>query len=705
MKRVAVTVIAAIAGISVFLLTSASANTKFFADVYPYVLALNGAVVAALATLVGLQLRALWREYRERRFGSRLKYRLLLMFALIALVPGAIVYAVSLQFVVKSIDSWFDVRVDRALEGGVALGQTALDYLVSQVVVKAREAALEFDSGGTFSSIYLNNMRERIGVDSIVIVSAASKPIVAVSGDITGLLLPDMPSFSQLRQARQMHLYQTVDTQPDGALLIRVVVPIPTRSLQSDIIYLQLTQRVPESFSRHVDAVQEAHRDYQQLVLARQGLSRIYSLTLTLTLLLALLSAVAVAFVLARRFIAPLLILSEGTRAVAQGDFSPRQALPLRDELGVLLNSFNRMTQQLKEARIQADKNRAAVESSRAFLESILVNLSTGVLAFGADGRLRAANPGALQILQDDFAGFEEFPIEEWPRHTEFRDALLKGFTENSGDWHEQFELCRPDNVPQILLIHGARLPQISGGGVVVVFDDLTHMVMAQRTAAWAEVARRMAHEIKNPLTPIQLSAERLAYKLSDRLDAEGREMLERATRTIVNQVETMKNLVNAFRDYAKLPSPTLRPLDLNALIADVLNLYESSSVCIETDLDSQLPMIIGDGAQLGQILHNLMQNAEDALAESADGRIIIMTRRDDDHATLTLRDNGPGFPAELLARAFEPYFTTKSRGSGLGLAIVKKIVDEHGGQVRLSNRDGGGAEVCIRLRVAEGEI
>jgi len=704
MKQIAITVIAAIAGISLFLLTSASANTSFFADAYPYVLALNGAVVVALAAIVGLQLHGLWREYRSRQFGSRLKYRLLLMFALIALVPGAVVYAVSLQFVVKSIDSWFDVRVDRALEGGVALGQTALDYLVSQVVNKARESALELEGRGDMSSLYINGLRERMGVDSVTVIGSSGKPLMAVSGDIAGIFMPDLPTFSQLRQARQMQVYQIVDTTSDSGLLIRVIVPIPSRSLLADITYLQLTQRVPEAFSRNVDAVQETHRDYQQLVLGRQGLSRIYSVTLTLTLLLALLTAVAVAFIMSRRLVAPLLILSEGTQAVAQGDFSPRQALPARDELGTLLNSFNRMTQQLKEAQAQADKHRVAVESARAYLESILTNLSTGVLAFGQDGCLRAANPGALQILQDDFDGFEEFPLESWPRQTEFRDALLNGFAEHPGDWHEQVELRRPDNTPQVLLIHGARLPASSGGGAVVVFDDLTHMVTAQRTAAWAEVARRMAHEIKNPLTPIQLSAERLAYKLADKLDGKDQEILERATRMIVDQVETMKNLVNAFRDYAKLPTPTLRELDLNGLITDVLHMYESSPATIETHLQEDLPPVIGDGAQLGQILHNLMQNAEDALVDRPDGRIMLTTRCDGERVILTLRDNGPGFPAELLARAFEPYFTTKTRGSGLGLAIVRKIVDEHGGRVRLFNCDRGGAEVCIHLRVAQSE-
>lgn len=700
-KRVSIVVIAAVTAISIFLLVSASANTDLFAHAYPFLLALNGAVGVALAALVTMQLRSLWREYREQRFGSRLKYRLMLMFALMAIVPGVVLYAVSLQFVVRSIDTWFDVRVDRALEGGIALGQNALDHLVAQVGEKAREMAMELESAAILSPSLLNRLRERASVASVTAIGSNGQVIATVS-DGVGTLLLDLPSPAQMRQARQSQRYHTVESRDGNRLMIRVVVPIPSRSLIAEPAYLQLTEPVPDTFARHVEAVQEAHRDYQQLVLGRTGLSRIYSLTLSLALLLALLAAVAVAFVLARRLVAPLLILAEGTQAVAQGDFSPRQALPARDELGVLTQSFNRMTRQLEDAREQAEKNRAAVESARAYLESVLANLSTGVLAFDADGCLRAANRGALDILDDELEGFEDFPLEAWPRHETFRDCLLKGFREHAGDWHEQAELTRTDSVAQILLIHGARLPNASGGGAVVVFDDISRLVLAQRTAAWAEVARRLAHEIKNPLTPIQLSAERLVYKLSERLDEDGRAILERSARTIVNQVEAMKNLVNAFRDYARLPGPDLAEVDVNALVREVLSLYEASPVSIRTDLAADLPHALGDAAQLRQIIHNLLQNAEDALADRDNGEVVVATRAEQGGLLMVLRDNGAGFPPEVLARAFEPYFTTKTRGTGLGLAIVKKIIDEHGGEVRLLNGEHGGAEIHIRLRAVQ---
>ena len=701
MKRILLVIAAALAGISLFLLTSASSNTELFASSYPYLLAFNGVLAVVLGGLVCVQLRQLWREYRTRQFGSRLKYRLVLMFAVMGVVPGLVIYAVSLQFVVRSIESWFDVRVESALEGGIALGQNALDYLVSQMGDKAGDMVLELEGASTVSAVMLNRLREQAGVGSATVI-AANGQVLATAADAMSGLLPDLPSVTQLRQARQTRMFHAIESQADGRLVIRVIVPIPLRTLAGEPNLLQLTQAVPESFGRHAEAVQEAYREYQQLTLGREGLNRIYTLTLTLTLLLALLTALAAAFIIARRLAAPLLILAEGTQAVAQGDFSPRQALPARDELGVLTQSFNRMTRQLEDARAAAERNRAAVESARAYLESVLANLSTGVLAFSAEGGLRAANHGAMQILGDELVGFEDITLAEWPRLEGFRDALLEGFAANEGDWQSQIELPVKDSTPLTLLIHGSRLPKGTGGGLVVVFDDISRLVAAQRTAAWGEVARRLAHEIKNPLTPIQLSAERLAFKLSDKLDDSSREMLERGTTTIVNQVEAMKNLVNAFRDYARLPAPQLSAIDLNALIREILNLYESFASHIRLELAAELPLVQGDASQIRQVIHNMLQNAQDALSGAEDGEVRVITRIEGERVALLFRDNGPGFPAEVLAHAFEPYFTTKSRGTGLGLAMVKKIVDEHGGDVRLANRDGGGAEIRIRLRLAE---
>jgi len=494
-------------------------------------------------------------------------------------------------------------------------------------------------------------------------------------------------------------------------LTLRVLVPVAGGALTMESHVLQLTQPVPPAIAKSAASVEAAYRDYQELSLGRAGLKRIYSLTLTLTLLLALFAAIALAFFLAKRLAAPLLILAEGTQAVAAGDFTPRAALETHDEMGVLTQSFNRMTRQLNDARQETERHRGQVEAARAYLESILANLSAGVLAFDRDFVLRATNHGASAILEDDLAVLEGQRLGGSSWHATLAEAIREGFAgDDSGgaegkEWQRQIDIKRRDGATQVLLLRGSTLPEAGGGGYVVVFDDITQLIAAQRSAAWGEVARRLAHEIKNPLTPIQLSAERLQLKLSDRLDADGRALLDRATTTIVNQVEAMKGMVNDFRDYARTPPAQLRPLDLNALVMEVLGLYENSRARVATELATDLPHVTGDATQLRQVIHNLLTNAEEAaddrLNPATRPEILIATRRDGRGVVLGVSDNGSGFPDGILAHAFEPYVTTKDTGSGLGLAIVKKIVDEHRGEVRISNRKPRGAEVSIRLPLA----
>lgn len=692
---------AALAAILLFLLASASANTALFAGQYRLLLGFSAAVATTLLGLVLWQLRRLWREHRAEVFGSRLKLRLVLMFALMAVVPGALVYAVSLQFAVKSIESWFDVRVDKALEGGLNLGRNALDYLLADLSEKARTMALELgDASGAVRSARLNRLREQAGVQTATLVSPGGQVIASSTGE-RAALLPDLPSSSQLRQARQGLGVSAVEGDAASGLTLRVLVPVTPLSFTGETLVLQLTQAAPASIAASAESVQAAYRDYQELSLAKSSLKWMYTLTLTLALLLSLLTAIALAFLLARRLSAPLSILARGTEAVAAGDYSPREIVATRDELGVLTQQFSQMTRQLDEARGQAERSRAETEAARAYLESVLGNLSAGVLAFGADGRLRAANDGARAILHDDLAEALGHPLVGWIRHLELRDAIAAGCGEEPGEWQREIEMHNGAGVPQVLLVRGSRLPAATGGGCVVVFDDITQLIAAQRSAAWGEVARRLAHEIKNPLTPIQLSAERLQHKLADKLTGSEREMLERSTQTIVNQVEALKHMVNDFRDYARLPPPQLGALDLNALVGEVLGLYETSRARIRAELAEGLPRVAGDAAQLRQVIHNLVANAEDALAEVAEPEIRIVTRAEGRGAVLSVIDNGSGFPKEILARVFEPYVTTKAKGTGLGLAIVKKIVDEHHGQIEIANTAPHGAQVKIRLPLA----
>ncbi|MBL8416984.1 MAG: HAMP domain-containing protein [Dechloromonas sp.] len=686
------------------LLLSTAADTAIFSRHYPLLIGLNIFLALAMVGLVSWQLRSLWRDYRAQIFGARLKLRLMLMFGIIAVLPGALVYGVSVQFVTRSIESWFDVRVEKALESGLHLGRSALDSLLYDLTEKANQMANELSDlreSGRRSA--LSRLREQHGVQSAALFSLSGKLLTSASSEIADSL-PDLPTQSQLKEARSTRVYSSIDGE-GGRLFLRVLVPVPARTVFEELRFLQLVQPVPATLAYDTDAVQAVYRDYQELQLSRQGLTRIYALTLTLTVLVALFGAFALAFVMTRRLSAPLSMLAEGTQAVAQGDFSPRQAVYSRDELGVLTQSFSRMTRQLDDARRETERHRAELESARGYLESILANLSAGVLVFDRHFVLRTVNEGALTILDDDFAGLIGEQVDQWPRQNALGQFIRDSFAKLKDDeWQGQIELERANGMPQVLLLRGSRLPEASGGGDVVVFDDVTRLIAAQRSAAWGEVARRLAHEIKNPLTPIQLSAERLQFKLSGKLVGSDSEMLARGTQMIINQVQAMKRMVDDFRDYARLPVPEVAPLDLNALIGEVLGLYESSSAVIESRLANDLPKILGDATQLRQVIHNLLRNSEDALEGRDDMRITVVTELAGTTARLLIADNGPGFPVELLPRIFEPYVTTKVRGTGLGLPIVKKIVEEHQGSIEISNAPAGGARIDIRLPLVKEE-
>ena len=681
---------AAFAGVLLFLLATASGNTTLFAQHYPLLLGLNAALAALLAALVAWQMRELWRSYRARAFGSRLTVRLLLLLAVMAVVPGALVYTVSVQFLSKSIESWFDVKVDAALEGGINLGQSAIDQMLGELQTKARAIAVELADRPASQQVgILGRMRDQAGVQEAVVVNASGRVLVSSSEDVSRLV-PELPSLQELRQARSSRGYTAVDAAAGKPLALRVVVPVASLSLADEARFVQLRRTVPAQFGRSAEAVEAAYRDYRELALSRQGLKRIYIVTLTLALSMALLVAIALAVLLANRLSEPLANLAQATQAVARGDFSRQAPVTSRDELGVLTESFNSMTRQLDEARRVVEANRMALESAKARLENILANLSAGVLVFDRELRLSISNHGAQAILGADLEAFAADMREQFRSH----GAL---------PWQQEVEL---KGTGKTLLVRGTALEQDPQGGYVLVFDDITQLIQAQRATAWAEVARRLAHEIKNPLTPIQLSAERLEMKLAAKLAAEDAETLARGTRTIVNQVAALKSMVDDFSDYARMPTPVFAGLDLNALVQEVLALYETSKTPIAKQLAPGLPPVRADSAQIRQVLHNLVQNAQAALdnrkAAGERPSIEVCTEAAGQKVRLSVTDNGGGFPEEMMARIFEPYVTTKPRGTGLGLAIVKKIIDEHHGELAIENRIAVGASVSILLPVVE---
>lgn len=697
-----IVVSASLGAVALFLLATASANTTLFAEHYSLLLLLNGGIALMLAAIVLFQLITLRRKLRAAVFGSRLTLRLVLLFALMAILPGALIYGVSVQFLAKSIESWFEVRIDKALEGGLNLGRGALDNMLRDLRAKADVISLALSVRPPAEHLAaLNTLREQTGLQEVALFSQSGK-LLAVSGSAGSDLVPDAPGATALRQMRLQTRYSAIESIPERGLYLRVLAPVSVVSLAEDARVLQVLQPVPKQLAHDAEIVQTGYREYQELTLARRGLKRLYGITLTLTLLLALLASLALALLLSDRLSAPLGVLVEGTRAVAQGDFSRRAQVASRDELGMLTQSFNSMTLQLEDARAQAERNQQQVAHAKAYLESILANLSAGVLAFDDRLHLRSANPSAGQILGINCAPLIGVAAGRWAEHNATLGALGRCIEEafsrsEPNEWEEQVERETTSGT-QVLLLRGTRLPAGAEAGSLVVFDDVTHLLQAQRDAAWAEVARRLAHEIKNPLTPIQLSAERLQVKLARRLSAPDAEVLARSTQTIVNQVSALKRMVDAFGEYARTPEPSLREIDFNALVREVLALYESLGSSIRLELAPSLPPVVGDAGQLRQVIHNLLQNAQDALAETASPRIVIATDAAGDALRFSVTDNGSGFAAHLMKRVFEPYVTTKPRGTGLGLVIVKKIVEEHGGEVSIENVTPCGARVTVAL-------
>jgi len=694
---------AALAGVLLFLLATASANTALFARHYSLLLGLNAALAALLAALVAWQLVLLVRRYRQREFGSRLRLRLLVMLGLMALLPGAMVYFVSVQFLARSIESWFDVKVDAALEGAKFLGQSSIDQMLDDLQSKGRSIGHELaDRTVAQQVVLLNRLREQAGVQDAVLLTASGRVLASASADVTRLV-PELPTSQMLREARVARGYNAVDAPAGKRLALRVIVPL-AGPIGEEGRYLQLRQSVPELFGSSVEAVEAAYRDYRELALSRQELKLIYIVTLTLALFMTLFVAIALAVILARRLSEPLANLSQATQAVARGDFSRQTPVTSRDEFGVLTESFNSMTRQLDEARQVVEANRSALETAKARLENILANLTAGVLVFDPQLALSIANHGARGILGAELDACAGVQLDQWPQSLQSFAALIREqllASRNDKPWQIEFEL---KGTGKTLLARGAALGLASG--TVVVFDDITHLIQAQRATAWAEVARRLAHEIKNPLTPIQLSAERLESKLAGKLSPEDSEVLRRGTQTIVNQVTALKAMANDFRDYARLPAPHPVRMDLNALVGEVLALYEHSDVPIRARLAPQLPAVWADATQIRQVLHNLLQNAQDALAQPRAARrepaIEVRTELVSDKVQFSVSDNGDGFPAELMTRIFEPYVTTKPRGTGLGLAIVKKIVDEHRGSISIESHPAEGASVSVVLPQAK---
>jgi len=695
--------------VSLWYLSDATHHSERFSETYSILLLVNALGLVILGTLVVINIIRLIRQHRQKVPGARMTSRLVIMLVILSVAPVSVVYYFSLQFMQRGIDSWFDVRIEQGLEDALELSRAALDVRLRDVLQLTLRMADEISEADPATvALTLFDLRVRSAAAELTLLGSDGRVIASSSADISRII-PSQPPGEVLLLLRNRQHYVGLDPVGDSGLFARALVPVLSARADGEVYTLQALYEVSERFSTLADSVEASFTHYKELAYLRTPLKFTYSMTLSIVLVLSVLAAIWAAFHSARRLVAPIRDLAEATHAVAEGDYSKRLSVASDDELGFLVRSFNDMTRRLAKSRDQANRGKRQIEGQRAYLEAVLANLSSGVISLGGDAVIRAGNRAAAQCLGVEISDYlgKEFAtlVQENDFLTPFAEAVERHRSSGSASWQEEITLFG-EHGRRILSCRGAELNRSGrrGGGLVIVFDDITATLQAQRDAAWGEVARRLAHEIKNPLTPIQLSAERLRRRYLEEMAPEDADILDRATRTIVNQVEAMKKMVNAFSDYARVPQVSLEPMDLHHLVQEILDLYRSNDlpVVFEAELAAASARIDGDAGRLRQLLHNLLKNALEASKDVRQARITVMTHNENtggqQFIVLVIRDNGPGFAPEIMDTLFEPYVSTKPKGGGLGLAIVKKIVEEHAGSLSVETMPQGGAQVVIRL-------
>ena len=697
---------------ALLLLAQTVQNSEQFGRFHPWILLLNAAGLVVLLALIASKIVELLGDWRQRIVGSRLQARMVWMFGGLAVAPLLLVFYFSVQFLNRGIDSWFHVEIRQGLEDALSLSRASLDLRMREFLDRTESMAEDLDVGDGEAVRSLDGLRRESGAAEILLVGANSR-IIAASSDRLGEITPERPPEELVLQVRQGRPYVSLDPLAGGGYLVRTGAPVAPDRPGGETRILQVIYPVTARLGNLADTVETARQQYRERDRLREPLKTSFTLTLSIVLLMSLLAAVYGALWSAARLVRPVQDLVAGTRAVAKGDFDTRLPLTSHDEMGFLVHSFNDMTKRLARAREEASRSQQAVEAERAKLAVILARLSTGVVSLEPDLSIRTANEAAGNILGVAIEGLVGQPLDVAGAGSglaqQFVTAVRAHLDTGEPEWREQMSL-RSDSIRRVLMCACTSLPgeQDETGGYVLVFDDITALLQAQRDAAWGEVARRLAHEIKNPLTPIQLSAERLQRKLLGSVNEADARILERATHTIVQQVEAMKEMVNAFSEYARAPEMDISSFDLNQLITEVADLYrlQDSHRRVVLRLAADLPAIAADRGRLRQLLHNLLTNAFEALEGTRDPEITIESclaaRSEPPGIELIVEDNGPGFQPDVVGQMFDPYVTSKPKGTGLGLAIVKKIVEEHGGRIDAENRPAGGARVHIELPLGE---
>ena len=707
---------------SLYLMSVATHNSLLFGRLYSLLLGINFLATILLVALIGKSVWHLIQQYRQGKTGSRLTTRLVVMFVVLSVTPVSVVYYFSLDFLQRGIDSWFDVRVENALNDALELSKTSIGVRTRELLRQTQHMSPRLNAiSNELATLTLNELRLESGANELTLFTNDGR-IIASSISETTRLLPQHLEDNTLQRLRLGQDDIGLVPIPEIGLHIRIAINMANPDPILDGRILQLLYPITPRINQLAENVQEAFSAVRSLTVLRLPLKYSFILTLSLILLLSILTSIWAAFFAARRMVAPISDLVEGTRAVAAGNYEKRLPLPGKDELGFLVRSFNEMTQKISMAQESARISQQETEAQHGYLETILGNLSSGVITLDTHNFLQTANHAANQILSASltpFIGnFLDDALEDNQHLQQFVDAVYPHLEAKEKQWQEEVTLFVGGS-RKILICRGTRLTtsinnENNENGNIIVFDDVTELVKAQRNAAWGEVARRLAHEIKNPLTPIQLSAERIRHKYLDKMDKKEAGILDRSTHTIVQQVETLKEMVKAFSDYARMPRLQLDTIDLNKIVNEVLDLYLSpnNDTLYSVTLDPSNPSIEADIGRLRQLLHNLIKNALEANQEthsesqrdSQEEKIYISTRCAEEHACryveLTITDTGPGISEDMFDQLFEPYVTTKPKGSGLGLAIVKRIVEEHGGMIFAENAENRGASIIIRLPV-----
>ena len=689
----------ALAAALVYSLTLATNSGSPLSEYFWWLIAAGGLIVTILLAMLLRYGWLLLRHNRHNMLGSRLTRRLAMMFTLIAVLPGLFLFGVSAQFISYSINSWFGNDTAQALESSLTLSKSALDNTLDNTIEQAAALQVEIISrtsmGGTAAEA-LRLSGETARFSQVGLYNPADGTTELISNPAA---LPPPPAEKEVAEELQRHGSSRSVTNINGKLYAQGWLALPAPQEKGKALFFR--RPIPDNVARDAELIENARSKYAELTYAKQGLQTFFLITLLAAALLSIMLALVIALYFARRFIEPILSLAEGAKAVAQGDFSQPRPVYRNDELGQLTRLFNHMTEQLAIAREAEELNRIRQEAARHYLETVLESLTAGVITLDETGRLKTLNRSAENILGLPLSELSGSNWHDWPQSvpqylllTELFQTILA--TEHTGK-PVQTAYTGGDEA-RILLAKATPLPADNGGGTVLVFDDITLLVRAQKEAAWGEVAKRLAHEIRNPLTPIQLSAERLAWKLQDKLGEQDAQILARSTDTIIKQVAAMKEMVEAFRNYARAPSLKLEKQDLNKIIEEVLLLYEAGA-CTFDAVFSNIPAVMyADATAMRQVLHNIFKNAAEAAEEAAQPQVHIHTANADGQITLTVANNGKSFGKDMLANAFEPYVTDKPTGTGLGLPVVKKIVEEHGGRIALSNPAEGGACVKITL-------